>query len=69
VFDFFSNAEEPSFLFSILVRVVKWYEAVILSHQPGFDSRPGKAAKNYQEPPSVPFNDLKSQRVLKMSKN
>jgi len=37
------------------VRVVKWYEAGILSQQPGFDSCPGKNTKKYQKPSSVPL--------------
>jgi len=43
------------------VRVAKWYQAGILSKQPGFDSRPGKIPKNKtKKPPSVPNNDYRS---------
>jgi len=54
--------------------VVGWYEAEILSKQPGFDSSPAKTSKKYQKPPGVPFmtaicnayfkNDLKKTTLI-----
>jgi len=47
-------------------RVVKWYEAGILSLQPGFDSRPDKTSKkNIKKPPGVSLMTASRKAYLK----
>jgi len=56
------------FSYKMGVRVVKWYEAGILSQQPGFDnSRPGKKnrKKIIKKPPSVPLMTVSRKTYLK----
>jgi len=50
------------------VRVVEWYEAGILSQQPGFDFRPGKKPqKLIKKPPNVPLMTASCRTYLKMN--
>lgn len=45
--------------------MVKWNAAEIISQQPGYDSRPGKATKNLSKTTKCAFNDRELQGVLK----
>jgi len=46
--------------------MVQWYEAGILSHQPRFDSCPGKKPqKIIQKPPGLPLMTVSHKEYLK----